>query len=108
MKETSLNVEGEIRFYHVSINLAPVHLTCTVLVLRIECVFLYSVSDLSSLFPANQLNIYNVIITSTTQVLFQPVIAPFNNIFLPYNGAGKFLDTKVSILHSYVKFESKN
>ncbi|GFS10068.1 GPI transamidase component PIG-S-like [Elysia marginata] len=45
------------------------------------------VSDLSPLFSTSHLNSYTMVITSTTEVLVQPVIAPFNNIFLPYNGA---------------------
>ncbi|RUS81540.1 hypothetical protein EGW08_010710, partial [Elysia chlorotica] len=45
------------------------------------------VSDLSRLFSTSHLSTYNFVITSTTQVLAQPVIAPSNNIFLPYNGA---------------------
>lgn len=47
----------------------------------------HNVSDLSSLFSTSHLNSYTVVITSSTKLLAQPVIAPFNNIFLPYNGA---------------------
>ncbi|KAK3762447.1 hypothetical protein RRG08_009836 [Elysia crispata] len=66
------------------------------------------VSDLSHLFSTSQFNTYSFVITSTTHVLAQPVIAPSNNIFLPYNGAEvpALTDQMVQLLKDVIRSTS--
>ncbi|XP_035824543.1 GPI transamidase component PIG-S isoform X2 [Aplysia californica] len=48
-----------------------------------------AVSDLQQIMPSDALHKYSVIITKTSSLLSQPILALNNNIFLPYNGAAE-------------------
>ncbi|BFY97511.1 hypothetical protein BsWGS_00551 [Bradybaena similaris] len=44
-------------------------------------------SDLNHVAPSEKLNQYNVLVTDSSNVVTQPVLAANNNLFLPYNNA---------------------
>ncbi|KAH9515259.1 hypothetical protein Btru_014016 [Bulinus truncatus] len=45
-------------------------------------------ADLENVLPSDNINKYNVIITEESKIIAQPILAPKNSIFLPYNSAG--------------------